>query len=220
MTFLHDHYKYNRRPDNSNGCKPFIGDHPLVFSTGRNMVRYCFSPFFCIETRNAQRLNQDGPVVLLPKHQRWEDIPLLGLASPHPLFFVAKYELFRQPWMAKCLQYLGGIALNRKKPLQSRRSFKQVVELLACGRRVVIFPEGTYYPDAIGTGHAGMIRFILSRSRPRFLPVGIRYEKQGRRTHVCIRFGRPETAAPDIPVHQFLENMLYEIGRLSGMVSN
>ena len=54
---------------------------------------------------------------------------------------------------------------------------------------MVVFPEGTYYKNHMGPGHAGMIRLILSRLSLPFIPVGIHYAPDGMRTRVKIVFG-------------------------------
>jgi 1-acyl-sn-glycerol-3-phosphate acyltransferase len=63
----------------------------------RAVGRILLSPFFCLETEGIENLPQKSAFVLLPKHQRWEDIPLVGLATPRPLYYIAKYELFKNP---------------------------------------------------------------------------------------------------------------------------
>ena len=62
---------------------------------------------------------------------------------------------------------------------------------------MVIFPEGTYVRDAVGSGKNRLIRMILGiqselKERIPFIPVGIRYgERSGWRRRVDIRMGPP-----------------------------
>ena len=160
-----------------------------------------------------------GPFVLLPKHQRWEDIPLLGLASPVPLYYVAKQELFTNRLSSWFMTSLGGIPLDRRRPLASRNSIKAVVDLLEDGAGVVVFPEGTYFRNGMGSGRVGLIRLIHSQIEVPFIPVGIRYSRQAMRKPVQIRFGRTLPWEPSMEPEAFLASAMQEIGVLSGLRS-
>ncbi len=175
------------------------------------------SPFFRLEIEGVEKLPRNSSFVLLPKHQRWEDIPLLSLAVSRPLYYIAKYELFRNPISSCFLKSLGGIPLHREKPLKSRHSLNTVIELLKKGAGVVVFPEGTYYKNTMGLGQSGMIRLILSRLDLPFFPVGIRYSDRGWQTSVMIKLGDASHADSTKPVEEFVDSMMNDISRLSGL---
>jgi 1-acyl-sn-glycerol-3-phosphate acyltransferase len=153
----------------------------------------------------------------LSKHQRWEDIPLLGLATPRPLYYIAKYELFKNVLSNWFFNSLGGIPINRQRPLESRRFLQATIELLKKGEGFVIFPEGTYYRNKMGPGQSGMVRFVLSRLTLPFIPVGINYATGRWRTRVCIHFGKAFHAEPALPASIFVNRMMKQIAALSGL---
>ena len=183
------------------------------------LVRALLTPFFRIEVEGLKNLPRDSAFVLLCKHQRWEDIPLLGLATPRPLYYIAKYELFKNALSNRFFSTLGGIPLNRRRPLASRRFLQATIDLLEKGQGVVIFPEGTYYPNKMGPGQIGMVKFVLSRLKLPFIPVGINYAAAGRRhrVHVRIHFGKAFHADPTLPADTFVNRMMKEIAVLSGL---
>jgi 1-acyl-sn-glycerol-3-phosphate acyltransferase len=183
------------------------------------LVRALLTPFFRIEVEGLKNLPRDSAFVLLCKHQRWEDIPLLGLATPRPLYYIAKYELFKNALSNRFFSALGGIPLNRRRPLASRRFLQATIDLLEKGQGVVIFPEGTYYPNKMGPGQIGMVKFVLSRLKLPFIPVGINYAAAGRRhrVHVRIHFGKAFHADPTLPADTFVNRMMKEIAVLSGL---
>ncbi|MBW2217642.1 MAG: 1-acyl-sn-glycerol-3-phosphate acyltransferase [Deltaproteobacteria bacterium] len=174
-------------------------------------------PFFCLKIEGAENIPRKSAFVLLPKHQRWEDIPLVSLASPRPLYFVAKFELFKNPISSWFLKSVGGIPLNRQRPVESRNSLNLVIELLRRGEGIVVFPEGTYYKNRMGRGHSGLVRLILSRLSPPFIPVGVNYSRRGRRALVRIRFGEAFYADSEVSASVILDLMMKEIARLSGL---
>jgi 1-acyl-sn-glycerol-3-phosphate acyltransferase len=172
--------------------------------------------FFRMETSGVQHLPRKEAFILLPKHQRWEDIPLLSLATPRPLYYVAKSELFRNPLSKWFLSSLGGIPLNRQRPLESRRSLLSLICFLKEGEGAVVFPEGTYYQNKMGPGQVGMVRLILSRLTIPFIPVGIRYAREGTRIVVRVKFGKAFHVDSTTPANAFVDRMMIEIARLSG----
>jgi 1-acyl-sn-glycerol-3-phosphate acyltransferase len=188
-----------------------------VFWITKTVGRVVLSPFFCLKAVGVKNLPQKSAFILLPKHQRWEDIPLLGLATPRPLHYIAKSELFINPLSNWFLRSLGGIPLNRQRPLESRHSLKSLVSLLREGEGAVVFPEGTYYSNKMGPGHVGMIRLILSRVTPPFIPVGVRYSRKGFRTLVRVNYGKPFYAESGTSPGAFLDHMMKKIAELSGL---
>jgi 1-acyl-sn-glycerol-3-phosphate acyltransferase len=198
--------------------EPLLERRPHFLWRLAKLAAQCvFTPFFELKVTGTRNLTGSNAVVVLPKHQCWQDIPLLGLASPRPLYYVAKYELFRRPWINRSLVALGGIPLNRSRPLQSRQSFKKVVALLRQNQGVVLFPEGTYYPGRMGTGRIGMLGYILKRVTVPLVPVGVRYDRSKWRRRVWIRFGRPVPIDPLKKRDAVLNRIMQEIARLSGL---
>ena len=172
---------------------------------------------FRIEVNGIKNLPQRGGFILLPKHQRWEDVPLLSVAIPRLLYFIAKYELFSNSVSRYVLSSLGGIPLNRETPLKSREELIRMLELLSNGQGIVIFPEGTYFRDEMGRGKMGLIKMILSRRMVRFIPVGISYKRNGFPTNVRINIGRSIYGDASSDPEPFFRNIMNEIKQLSGL---
>ena len=208
----------------SRSCTPTAPDRlPArrrpVFQATRTLAAPLLAPFFHLERRGLEHLPRNSAFVLLPKHQRWVDIPVIAVATPRPLYYVAKAELFRYGPGRWFLSSLGGIPLNRKRPLESRRSLRAVLDYLSAGDGVVIFPEGTYFRGRMGPGQVGMIRLVATRLRLPFIPVGLRYERGLWRTCVRVRFGRPLFPDPGETPSSFLNRAMKKIAQLSEMDS-
>jgi len=188
-----------------------------VLKTIKTVSGILLSPYFRLERDGMENLPQRSAFILLPKHQRWVDIPLLSLATPRPLYYIAKHDLFENPLSNWFIRSLGGIPLNRKRPLESRRSLKAMIEFIKEGEGVVVFPEGTYYRNKMGPANVGIVRLILSRFSIPFIPVGVNYSMQGVRSLVQINFGKAIYADPSAPASSFLDNVMKEIAELSGL---
>ena len=179
--------------------------------------RVVLSPFFALRTHGLEHLPLTGGFILLPKHQRWTDIPLLSLAANRSLYYVAKQELFDSGATRWFLESLGGIPLDRSRPLRSKNSFRKIQAILKKGGGIVVFPEGTYYPNEMGPIRHGMIRFLLKRGNVPFIATGIRYTRGVSRTRVDIAFGEPIWKRNHISDEDFLDEIRYEIASLSGI---
>jgi 1-acyl-sn-glycerol-3-phosphate acyltransferase len=189
-------------------------NNKLVWFT-KHLSKMFLSPFFRIKIEGINNLLEHNSFVLTPKHQRWEDIPLLSISTPRSLYYIAKNELFLNPFSNWLLSSLGGLPLNRSRPLESRASFKIMLERLREGEGLVVFPEGTYFKDRVGPGRIGMIKMIRSRLKIPFIPVGINYAQKGHPTLVRIHFGKALYDDPSDTTENFLDRIMKEIKRLS-----
>jgi 1-acyl-sn-glycerol-3-phosphate acyltransferase len=166
----------------------------FVYRVTKRIAQWVFSIFYRIETEMITTLPDYGPMVILPKHQYWTDIPIISLVFESLLYFVAKKELFKYPLIRNYLSLLGGLPVDRKQSIRTLDSFKNLVFLLRAGEKIVIFPEGTYFRNRVGSGESRLLQMILRFQSELgypipFIPVGIRYgERLGwrRRVEVCI----------------------------------
>jgi 1-acyl-sn-glycerol-3-phosphate acyltransferase len=192
----------------------------FVYSVTKKMARLVFSVFYRIETEMKEALPDRGPVIILPKHQCWTDIPMVSLAFKQLLYFVAKKELFEYPLIRNYLSLLGGIPVDRKQSIRTLDSFKYLFSLLRAGEKIVIFPEGTYIRGTVGAGKSRLIQMILRfqeelKDRIPFIPVGIQYgERVGFRRRVAICIGHPIFAEKEADAISLTHRVMEEIGRL------
>ena len=108
-----------------------------------------------------------GACVVAANHESLLDPPLLALASPRPLHFLAKAELWRYRPGAWVMDALGGIPIRRDR--RDLLSLGRAEELLRAGESVAIFPQGTVRGGAWTRGAA---RLALTTGVP-LVPVRI-----------------------------------------------
>jgi 1-acyl-sn-glycerol-3-phosphate acyltransferase len=185
-----------------------------------------FHPLYALTFEGRGKIPLHTPGIICPKHQFWTDIPIVGLAAKKPLSFIAKQELFAHPVTRLFLTALGGIPMDRQKPLKSLNSFRYVEELLKKGEFIVLFPEGTYYPNSMGGGKHRFIQRILrvqekmgwkGEKRIPFIPMGIRYDANKFRTEVRVKIGTPLYADEEAEGTELTRRILSEIAELSGL---
>ncbi|MGQ9508713.1 MAG: lysophospholipid acyltransferase family protein [Thermodesulfobacteriota bacterium] len=195
---------------------------PFVYQFTKKIAFLIFSVFYQIKVYGSFPIPQ-GPLIILPKHQYWTDIPIISLIFKPLLYFVAKRELFRFPIFRNYLSFLGGIPIDRKQTLHTLNSFKYLLSLLKLGEKIVIFPEGTYYREGVGRGKSRLLQMILkfqeeSNQKIPFLPVGVRYGKRkGLRREVEVHIGSLLFWDGESDALSLTHRIMEEIGRLSQM---
>ena len=214
----------NRSPsrDSQRGSTRFLlrKRNPFIYSATKKIAQWVFSIFYRIEIEREGIFPDHGPVIILPKHQYWTDIPMISIAFKPLLYFVAKKELFRYPLIRHYLTFLGGIPVDRKHSIRTLDSFKTLLSLLRAGEKIVIFPEGTYFRVGMGSGKSRLLKMVLKfqserKERIPFIPVGIRYgERVKGRRRVEIRMGYPFFAEKESDAVSLTQQVMEEISRL------
>lgn len=197
--------------------------HFLIYHLGNAAFRILYR----LQIEGRRNIPSQGPCVILPKHQFWTDIPIVGIAAVRPLYYIAKQELFEFPGISHFIRLLGGIPLDRQNPLKSLQTFRFIDELLQRKEYIVLFPEGTYYPYCLGPGKHRLIqRFLrlqeerdgLSQDPIPFIPVGIHYEKKKIRPRIWVRIGAPLYSKGQAEAFAFTRRIMEEIGKLSHLL--
>lgn len=85
-----------------------------------------------------------GRAILVSNHASYLDGLVLSAVLPGELTFVAKQELARQRVAGQFLRALGAVFVQRDDPAAGVDGERAVFEAVAAGKRVVMFPEGTF----------------------------------------------------------------------------
>jgi acyl carrier protein len=97
-----------------------------------------------VQARGLQHLDGGGAAVLVANHASYLDSVVLLAALREPVTFVAKRELARVPLLHWILRRLGVCFIERFDLARSVRDAGRLAELLREGRRLLVFPEGTF----------------------------------------------------------------------------
>jgi 1-acyl-sn-glycerol-3-phosphate acyltransferase len=136
-----------------------------------------------------------GPAVVSANHNSLLDIPFLAMAVPRDIWFMAKVELFRGAgrWF---FHALGGFPVRRQ--VNDLKAVDTALAVLAEGRLLGMFPEGTRSPDRLLPFLPGAAWIALVQGAP-LVPVAITGAAESlprgrvipKRTQVSVRFGEP-----------------------------
>lgn len=96
-----------------------------------------------VTVNGLENIPADRAVMLTPNHQSDYDIPLMltQLGRVYPI--VAKIETTKIPLVRTWMRLFDCVFLDRHNPRQSVTAMKEAGALIAGGKSVIVFPEGT-----------------------------------------------------------------------------
>lgn len=96
----------------------------------------------------ADCIPKSGPVILLPRHSYWADIPAVALLAAiyarRHVTFLAKKEYFKSKIIAWLFDRWGAISLRRG--VADSVAVRKAAESLREGKLICVYPEGTRNP--------------------------------------------------------------------------
>ena len=97
-----------------------------------------------LEVEGEENVEPDKSYVVVSNHQSTLDIMACFLAVRLPIRYLAKKELFRVPILAQGMRAVGIIEVDRSaRSAVHAQVNKQAAELIAKGRSLIIYAEGT-----------------------------------------------------------------------------
>ncbi len=154
-------------------------------------VKGIYYGFYNVKVEGRENLPKKSGFIIASNHRTFADPPLLAVTSMCAKFsFVAKEELFRNPFFGWLIRKLGAFPVERGRG--DMKVISDSVERLREGRNLVIFPEGTRSKDGkLGKGKTG-VALIAARSEAEVVPAAIIFEGKLRfRKKVIVRYGKP-----------------------------
>src|SRR5690606_21031007 len=125
-----------------------------------------------LEVRGADKVDPSRSYVVVANHASAFDIMACFKALPIPIRFLAKKELFRIPLLATGMRAIGIVEVDRQARVGIHEQINaQAKELIAKGRSVIIYPEGTRTKTGVmGPFKKGAFRIAIGTGLP-VLPV-------------------------------------------------
>jgi 1-acyl-sn-glycerol-3-phosphate acyltransferase len=96
-----------------------------------------------IQISNDHLLTKETkPIIFCANHQSNFDIIALFIAIDRPIYFIAKKELKKIPFLGWYMQLAGMIFIDRSDRKSAIESMEEAGKLILNGRNVITFPEG------------------------------------------------------------------------------
>jgi 1-acyl-sn-glycerol-3-phosphate acyltransferase len=182
----------------------------VVRAVGRFWLWFFFRR---VEVRGAPHVPPRGPVLLCINHpNNLIDSLLVGAVLSRKVHYLATASLFRNRLVARFLAACGAIPVYRRQDDPARvernaETFDACFDMLARGRVIGIYPEGTTHAESrvqrIKTGAARIAveyearRHALAAAPLALIPVGLTFEaRKSFRARVRVSFGEPIAVGP------------------------
>ena len=127
-----------------------------------------------LQTLGGENIDPGRSYVVVANHVSNLDVMICFVAVPIPIRFLAKRELFRIPILATAMRAIGIVEVDRSARTAVHEQINtRSRDLVAAGRSLIIYPEGTRSRDAgLATFKKGAFTIAVGSQLP-VLPVTI-----------------------------------------------
>jgi 1-acyl-sn-glycerol-3-phosphate acyltransferase len=132
--------------------RPRLFGLPLVGDGDSRLYTFCrflavplFGGLYGCRCKGWENLPRSGPVVVACNHKSVADPVVAGMVCHRPLRYMAKKELFVNPYLRWLITSLGAFPIDRGAG--DREALVRALEILEQGGLLLMFPEGTRQPD-------------------------------------------------------------------------
>lgn len=164
------------------------------YSTVITIFKPIIKTLFRVSVTGEQKLpDQKGGYLICANHTSMMDAPVILVAIPRRIDFMAKKEIFKVPLVGSFLKAMGAFPVDRGG--SDVGAIKKTVSILSEGGIVSLFPQGTRrkYVDPSTTEVKSGVGMIAYRSGCDVLPIFIR----SKNNHLHI-FGKNQIIVGDI----------------------
>lgn len=171
-------------------------------------LRFCFTIYFRWRIQGADNVPASGPVILASNHASFLDPPLVGCATNREASYLARESLFDVPVLGTIIRIINALPVDREG--KSPKGLKAILDRLAEGWPIVLFPEGTRTSDGSLLPARAGVGLAVIKSRAPVVPVRIigsfeaysREMKFPRPRKITVVFGQPMTFEDEIATVQ------------------
>lgn len=123
-----------------------------------------------LEVQGLENVPKDNAYIVAPNHLSTLDPPMIASILPRPVAFMAKKELFANPFMRWWLNWLGSFAVDREK--LSVSTIKTVLTIKKTDWVFGIFPQGTRQEPGIVSNITKGFASLAKQTKCGILPIG------------------------------------------------
>jgi len=142
-----------------------------LYRISRAFLAALFTVYNRWEVSGREHVPRTGGVLLVANHTSYADPPIVGSASPRPVRFMAKAELFRIPVLSWFIRRTHAFPVQRGRA--DSGALRRAVRLLKQGKVLLIFPEGTRSQDGRLKELEMGAPFVALSADVQVVPIGI-----------------------------------------------
>lgn len=124
-----------------------------------------------LEVHGLENVPKDNAYIVAPNHLSTLDPPMIAGIMPRPVAFMAKKELFKNPFMRWWLNWLGSFAVDREN--LSVSTIRTVLTIKKTNWVFGIFPQGTRQEPGVISNITKGFASLAKTTKCGIIPVGI-----------------------------------------------
>lgn len=170
----------------------------LFYTLSKTCLKGLFKVVYSHQVYIPEGIVYPESAIIAANHASFLDPPLVAISWPEPIHFLARKTLFDVPLLRPLITGLNAHPLSAKN---DTGSLKQALSLLAEGKKILVFPEGTRSGDGAIAPFKQGIGMLMRKSQASIIPTYIhgsynawpknqKYPTLFRAKTACI-FGKP-----------------------------
>jgi len=196
-----------------------------------------FTLGFSFRYEGTSHVPPTGPLLIVANHQSFVDPWLVGVAVRRRLVYLGRKTLFHNPVLGFLIRSLNAVPIDQDGV--GKEGLKTILEQLALGKGVLVFPEGSRTPDGDMHPLKPGIHLLIKRTQAVILPVGVAgaydawptwrpypipaplFLPPGKGT-IAVSIGHPLDARPfaELPREQSMQALFEEIKKVQAQAEN
>lgn len=124
-----------------------------------------------LEVYGLENVPKDNAYIVAPNHLSTLDPPMIAGVLPRPVAYMAKKELFKNPFMRWWLDWLGSFAVDREN--LSVSTIRTVLTIKKTDWVFGIFPQGTRQEPGVISNITKGFASLAKTTKCGILPIGI-----------------------------------------------
>lgn len=151
------------------------------------VLRGFYRLVYRIKVEGTENIPKEGAFIICGNHIDFIKVPVIVLFAPRKVNFIAKIELFKNPFLKRLGELFDVIPVKRGK--QDVDAMKKSLKVLNNGEGLGLFPEGTTRGLEKGVKVKNGAAFMALRTGKPIVPVGVEVTKRPF-SKIIVRYGK------------------------------
>ena len=148
-----------------------LGDSDAMYRRLRGVVHGINRVCWRVEVHGAEHVPASGPVILAPVHRTIVDFFVVSEVTPRKIFYMAKEEIWRSPYLGSLVGSLGAFPVHRSGT--DRLALDRAQTVLNRGDVLILFPEGTRRQGPVVAEILEGAPFLAARTGAPVVPIAL-----------------------------------------------
>jgi 1-acyl-sn-glycerol-3-phosphate acyltransferase len=163
----------------------------FIYKVSHSVLRGLFTAGFRWKVTGSSNIPDKGPLIVAANHMSNFDPPILGAALTRKIHYMAKKDLFNNPFLGKILETYDAFPV--KRGTADMGALKTALRLLKQEKVLGVFPEGTRNAGReLKAAKPGII-MLATKSEAPILPVGLSGTPHPIKEELKVNIGVPFT---------------------------